>query len=320
MGSTGGGVWRTKDGGQTWENISDGFFGGSIGAVEVAQSDQNVIYVGGGECTVRGNVSFGYGMWKSLDAGRTWKSTGLSKARHIPRVRVHPRDENLVYAAVLGDLYKSDDQRGVYRSKDGGVTWERILFTNPDAGAIDLVLDPNNARIIYVSTWRVRRTPYRLESGGEGSALWKSTDGGDSWKNISGNEGLPKGIWGISGVSVSPVNSDRVFAIIENENGGVFRSDDAGKSWRKVNSDRSLRQRAWYYTRIYADTEDADGVYVVNVEFHHSKDGGKTFSTMSTPHGDHHDLWIAPEDHQRLIVGDDGGAQVSFDGGENWST
>jgi photosystem II stability/assembly factor-like uncharacterized protein len=320
FGSTGGGVWRTTDGGQTWENISDGFFGGSIGAVAVSESDPNVIYVGGGEKTVRGNVSYGYGMWKSVDAGKTWFNIGLNESRHIPRVRIHPQNPDIVYAAVLGDLFKSTQERGVYKSTDGGKTWRRVLFANADAGAVDLCFDPNNPRIMYATTWRVRRTPYSLESGGEGSAMWKSTDGGETWTNISGNQGLPKGIWGIVGVSVSPVNSNRVYAIIENENGGVYRSDDAGKTWRKMNDDRALRQRAWYYTRIYADTKDEDMVYVVNVSYHRSKDGGRTFQAFNAPHGDHHDLWIAPEDNQRMIIADDGGAQVSFDGGENWTT
>ena len=259
-------------------------------------------------------------MWKSVDAGKTWKSIGLENSRHIPRVRIHPKNPDLVYAAVMGDLFKPSDERGVYRSKDGGKTWERILFANRDAGAVDLIMDPNNPRILYASTWRIRRTPYSLESGGEGSALWKSTDGGDTWTNISVHEGLPKGIWGISGVTVSPVNSDRVWAIIENKDGGVYRSDDAGKTWKKMNSDRSLRQRAWYYTRIYADTQDEDRVYVMNVRYHRSKDGGKTFEAFNAPHGDHHDLWIAPGDNQRMAIADDGGAQVSYDGGENWST
>ncbi|MEQ9023405.1 MAG: hypothetical protein RLN82_11735, partial [Pseudomonadales bacterium] len=198
--------------------------------------------------------------------------------------------------------------------------WERVLFSNADAGAVDLTFDPNNPRILYASTWRIRRTPYSLESGGDGSGLWKSTDGGDTWANISKNEGLPGGIWGISGVSVSPMNSNRVWAIIENNDGGVYRSDDAGKTWRLVNKERKLRQRAWYYTRIYADTQDEDGVYVLNVQYHKSTDGGKTYQTYNAPHGDHHDLWIAPENNQRMIIGDDGGAQVSFDAGENWST
>jgi photosystem II stability/assembly factor-like uncharacterized protein len=320
MGATGGGVWRTKDGGQTWENISDGYFGGSIGAVAVAESDHNVIYAGGGEVTVRGNVSYGYGMWRSVDAGKTWKPIGLENSRHIPRIRVHPKDPDLVYAAVMGDLYKSSEERGIYRSKDGGETWEKVLFVNADAGGCDLILDPNNPRIIFASTWRIRRTPYSLESGGEGSALWKSTDGGDTWTDISSNPGLPDDVWGIVGVTVSPVNSERVFAIIENKDGGVFRSDDGGDTWRKVNSDRSLRQRAWYYSRIYADTEDENIVYVMNVGYHKSTDGGRSFEGYNAPHGDHHDLWIAPEDNQRMVIADDGGAQVSFDGGENWST
>jgi photosystem II stability/assembly factor-like uncharacterized protein len=320
MGATGGGVWRTKDGGQTWENISDGYFGGSIGAVAVSEYDNNVIYVGGGEKTVRGNVSYGYGAWKSEDAGKTWKHIGLKNSRHISRMRIHPKNPDLVYAAVMGDLFKSSDERGVYRTKDGGKNWERILFANADAGAVDLTFDPNNARVLYASTWRIRRTPYSLESGGDGSDLWKSTDGGDTWKKLTANKGLPKGIWGIVGVTVSPVNSDRVWAIIENENGGVYRSDDGGESWTKLNEDRNLRQRAWYYTRIYADTKDANTVYVMNVSYHKSTDGGKTFTGSNAPHGDHHDLWIAPEDNQRMIIADDGGAQVSFDGGENWST
>ncbi len=320
MGATGGGVWRTTDGGQTWESISDGWFGNSIGAVAVSEYDNNVIYVGGGEKTVRGNVSYGFGMWKSVDAGKTWTHIGLKNSRHISRVRIHPRNPDLVYAAVMGDLFKSSDERGVYRSKDGGKTWERILFANADAGAVDLVFDPNNPRIMFASTWRIRRTPYSLESGGEGSDLWKTTDGGDTWTKITGNKGLPSGNWGIVGVTVSPVNSNRVWAIIENESGGVYRSDDGGDTWSKQNDDRNLRQRAWYYTRIYADTQDENIVYVVNVQYHKSTDGGRTFKSNSAPHGDHHDLWIAPEDNQRMVIADDGGAQVSFDGGENWST
>lgn len=320
FGSTGGGVWRTTDAGNSWENISDGYFGGSIGAVSVSEWDNNVIYVGGGEKTVRGNVSYGYGIWKSVDAGKTWEQKGLKNSRHISRVRIHPKNPDLVYAAVMGDLFKSSEERGVYKSTDGGNSWTRVLFANADAGAVDLIMDPNNPRILYATTWRIRRTPYSLESGGEGSAMWKSTDGGDTWKNISDNKGLPTGIWGISGITVSPANSERLYAIIENENGGVFRSDNAGDSWTKVNDERSLRQRAWYYTRIYADPKEEDKVYVLNVDYHVSNDGGKSFSSHTAPHGDHHDLWIAPENNQRMIIGDDGGAQVSFDAGENWST
>lgn len=320
FGSVGGGVWKTIDGGSTWTNISDGYFGGSVGAIAVSESDNNVIYVGGGEKTVRGNVSYGYGVWKSVDAGKSWTCKGLKESRHIPRIRIDPNDPDIVYAAVLGDLYKSSEERGVYKSTDGGNTWEKVLFANADAGVIDLIIDPLNPRILYASTWKVRRTPYSLSSGGEGSAIWKSTDEGETWSTISNHKGLPAGTLGIIGIAVSPVKKDRVFAIIEAENGGVFRSDDGGKNWQKTNDSRSLRQRAWYYSRIYADTKDEDVVYVVNVQYHKSKDGGRTFKANSAPHGDHHDLWIAPENSQRMIIADDGGAQVSFDGGENWST
>ncbi len=321
FGATGGGVWKTTDGGRSWGNISDGYFGGSIGAVEVAQSDPNVIYVGGGEKTLRGNVSSGYGIWKTEDGGKTWVSAGLKNSRHVPRIRIHPKDHNIVYAAVLGNIYTPGEDRGVYKSTDGGINWRKTLFVNDQAGAVDLVMDPNNPRIIYASTWRAQRTPYSLSSGGDGSALWKSTDSGETWTEISSNEGFPKDTLGIMGITVSPKNSERVWAIVENkEKGGLYRSDDGGKKWTQVNSERKLRQRAWYYTRVYADTEDAETVYVLNVEYHKSTDGGKTFSTFEAPHGDHHDLWIAPENAQRMIIGDDGGAQISYDGGETWST
>jgi len=320
FGGTGGGVWRTEDGGSNWENVSDGFFGGSIGAVAVSEWDPNVIYVGGGEKTVRGNVSHGEGMWKTLDRGKTWKHIGLKDTRHIPRIRIHPKNPDLVYAAAMGHLFGPNDERGVFRSKDGGETWDKILFVNNEVGAVDLVLDPNNPRIMFASFWRVKRTPYSLESGGEGSSLWKSIDGGDNWKEITGNKGLPTGTMGIIGVTVSSVNSNRVWAIMENENGGVFRSDDGGETWSKINSERKLRQRAWYYSRIYADTQDENVVYVLNVRFWRSKDGGKTYESIRTPHGDHHDLWIDPQEPARMVIGDDGGAQVTFNTGKTWST
>jgi len=321
FGATGGGIWKTTNGGREWENISDGFFGGSIGAITVSKSDPNVIYVGGGEKTVRGNVSSGYGIWKSVNAGKTWTSSGLKNSRHVPRIAVHPTNFNIVYAAVLGNIYKPTQERGVYKSIDGGKTWRKTLFANTNAGAVDLIIDPTNPRILYASTWRLQRTPYSLSSGGEGSALWKSTDEGETWKEISKNKGFPKDTLGIIGVTVSPINNQRVWAIIENkEKGGLYRSDDGGNTWKQVNSERKLRQRAWYYTRVYADTKDVDVVYVLNVRYHKSTDGGKTFSTHNAPHGDHHDLWIAPENPNRMIIGDDGGAQVTYDGGETWST
>ena len=321
FGATGGGVWKTTDGGVTYKNISDGYFGGSIGSVAVAPSDPNVLYVGGGEVTVRGNVSSGKGVWKSVDAGSTWTYSGLPNSRHIPRMVIHPQNPDIVYAAVLGDLYKPNNDRGVYKSIDGGKSWKKILFSDVQAGAVELVMDPSNPRHLYASTWRIQRTPYSLSSGGEGSALWKSTDSGATWKEISKNKGYAKGTLGIIGVTVSPVNANRVWSIVENkEEGGVYRSDDSGESWKHINESRSLRQRAWYYTKIYADTQDEDGVYVMNVSYHKSTDGGKTFSSHNAPHGDHHDLWIAPEDNQRMIIADDGGAQVSYDGGTTWST
>ena len=320
FGSTGGGVWKTLDGGQNWQNISDGYFGGSIGAVEVAASDPNVIYAGGGEQTVRGNVSSGHGIWKTMDAGETWEHMGLDQARHIPRIRIHPHNPDIVFAAVLGDIFKDSPVRGIYKSMDGGKSWRQTLFVNNRTGAVDLIIDPVNPRILYASTWHVERKPYELSSGGDGSALWKSKDSGETWENISGHDGLPKGVWGISGITVSPVNNNRLWAIIENEDGGVFRSDDGGKTWSKMNSDRDLRQRAWYYSRIYADPQSEQTVYVVNVSYHKSVDGGRTFRAYNANHGDHHDLWIDPDDPKRMIIGDDGGAQVSYDGGDHWST
>jgi len=320
FGGSGGGVWKTKDGGQTWTNISDGAFGGSIGAVAVHASNPNIIYVGGGEKTVRGNVSYGYGVWKTIDGGKNWEQMGLKNSRHISRIRIDKNDPNLVYAAVMGDLFKDTEERGVYKSTDGGKNWTRVLFAGAGAGAVDLSVDPSNPRVMFASTWKIRRTPYSLESGGEGSGLWRSTDAGDTWTDISANKGLPTGLWGINAVAVSPVDGNRVYALIENEQGGIYVSDDGGDTWQARSDSRALRQRAWYYTRIYADPVDIDGVYVMNVSYHHSTDGGRKFESNNAPHGDHHDLWIAPEDPERMIIGDDGGAQVSFDRGENWST
>jgi photosystem II stability/assembly factor-like uncharacterized protein len=320
FGATGGGVWKTGNGGRSWENVSDGYFGGSIGAVAVSAWDPNVIYVGSGEKTVRGNVSPGDGMWKSLDAGDSWQRAGLEDSQHIARVRIHPKDPDIAYAAVMGHLFGPSEQRGIYRTRDGGERWEKVLFVSDEVGAVDLAMDPSNPRILYASFWRVKRTPYSLESGGPGSGIYKSVDGGDSWEEITGNEGLPRGVVGISGITVSPSNNKNLYAIIEAEDGGVFRSRDGGESWIRVNEDRNLRQRAWYYSRIYADPADEEAVYVTNVRFHYSKDGGRTFSEIDTPHGDNHDLWIDPADPLRMIEANDGGANVSYDGGRTWSS
>ena len=321
MGSTGGGVWRTTDAGNTWENISDGFFGSSIGAIAVSSSDNNVIYVGQGEETVRGNTSFGMGVWKSVNAGKTWEHIGLENSRHISRIRIHPENPDIVYISVMGDLYKDSEERGVFKSTDGGKNWTKVLFEDAGSGAIDLIIDPNNTRVLYASTWTFRRTPYSFSSGGKGSKLWKSTDEGNAWNEISTNTGFPSGLLGIIGITVSPANSNLLYAMVENEpHGGLYKSLNGGESWQKVNSSRALRQRAWYYTRIYADPVDPEKVYVMNVNYHVSKDGGKSFQKRNAPHGDHHDLWIAPEDPNRMIIADDGGAQISFDAGENWTS
>jgi photosystem II stability/assembly factor-like uncharacterized protein len=320
FGGTGGGVWKTIDGGRTWKNVSDGFFGGSIGAVAVSEWDPNVVYVGGGEVTVRGNVSHGDGLWKSTDAGKTWTFAGLADSRQISRIRIHPKDPDLVYAAVLGHVFGPNEMRGVYRTKDGGAHWERILYVGDRVGAVDLTMDPTNPRVLYASMWNFKRTPYSLESGGPGSGIWKTTDGGDHWTELTRNPGLPKGTIGINGVAVSPSDPDNLYAIVEAADGGMFRSRDAGKTWTKTSSDPEIRQRAWYYSHVYADPKDEEGVYAPNVQFLHSKDGGRTFTSIRPPHGDNHDLWIDPNDPLRMIESNDGGATISTDGGKTWTT
>jgi photosystem II stability/assembly factor-like uncharacterized protein len=321
FGATGGGVWKTTDGGINWEPISDNsvFGTGSVGAIGLSDSDPNTIYVGMGESPIRGNVSHGDGVYKSTDAGKTWKRVGLEDTRQIARIRVHPRNSDLVYVAALGHTFGPNEQRGIFRSKDGGKTWEKILYRSAKAGAADLILDPTNANILYAGFWEVYRKPWILESGGPGSGIFKSTDGGDNWTEITRNPGLPKSMVGNIGITVSPANPDRLWAIVEADDGGVFRSDNAGKTWTKVNEERRLRQRAWYYTRIYADPKNADTVYVLNTGFYKSNDAGKTFASISVPHGDNHDLWIAQDDPNRMINSNDGGANVSFNGGKSWT-
>ena len=320
MGTAGGGVWKTEDAGNTWECISDGYFGGSIGSVSVSESDPNIIYVGEGEQTLRGNVSSGKGAWKSTDAGKSWSFIGLENTEHISRIRIHPKNPDIVYFAAIGNLWKPNKERGLYKSIDGGKSWKKILYVSDKAGVGDIILDPNNPRIIYASTWEMKRNGYRMDSGGPDSKIFRSYDGGETWTDISNHKGLPGFPWGIIGITISPVNSNRIWIMIEADNGGLFRSDDAGETWEKVNSNRALRQRAWYYTRIYADTQNEDKIYVLNVSYGVSTDGGKTFKLKNAPHGDHHDLWIDPNNNNRMVIADDGGAQVSNDGGENWTT
>ncbi len=321
FGATGGGVWKSTDGGSNWKNITDKYFGGTIGSVAVAPSDDNILYVGEGENSMRGNVAEGLGgIWRSDDAGRTWKNLGLKEGRHIIRIVIHPRDPNTLWVAVMGHLFGPNEERGVFKTTDGGKTWKKTLYVNDQTGASDLVMEPGNPEVFYAGMWRVKRSPYNMESGGEGSGLYKSTDGGETWKSITTQKGLPKGVWGIVGVAVAPSNPEKIYAIIENKDGGLYKSDDSGETWSLTSSDNNIRQRAWYYSKVFVDPKNENLVYCPNVNFMRSRDGGRTFQGINTPHGDHHDLWIDPENGNRMIVADDGGAQVSFDGGDNWST
>jgi len=321
FGATGGGEWKTVDGGSNWKNISDKYFGGSIGAIALAPSDETILYVGEGESTLRSNVSEGlHGMWRSDDGGRTWKNIGLHDSRHIVRIVVHPKNPDIAWVAVMGHLFGPNEERGVYKTIDGGKTWKRVLYVNDQTGCSDLVMEPGNPTVLYAGMWHTIRTPYSMESGGKGSGLYKSTDGGETWTDLSAKKGLPAGIWGAVDMAVAPSNTDKVYALIENEKGGLFVSGDAGETWNLASQDNEIRQRAWYFNQVFVDPKNENLVYCPNLELMKSTDGGKTFHAMSTPHSDHHDLWIDPDDGNRMIVADDGGAQVSFDGGANWST
>jgi photosystem II stability/assembly factor-like uncharacterized protein len=321
FGSTGGGIWKTTDGGILWENVSDGYFKrASVGALAVSQSDPNVVYAGMGETTIRSNVSHGDGVYRSTDGGKSWTHLGLSDTRNIAKVRIHPHNPDLVYVAALGHAHGPNAERGVFRSSDGGKSWERILFRSEKTGAIDISMDPNNPRILYAAFWEAHRKPYTLVSGGEECGLFKSTDGGDTWKEITRNEGLPKGMLGKIGVVVSPAKPERVWAIVDAEDGAIFRSDDGGEHWERLCEDRNIRARPWYYMHIIADPHDAETIWALNVSAWKSIDGGRTFSEVQIPHGDHHDLWIDPLNPQRMIEGHDGGACVSFNGGASWSS
>jgi photosystem II stability/assembly factor-like uncharacterized protein len=319
-GYTGGGVWKTENAGASWRNISDTFFRvGSIGAIAVAESDPNVIYVGSGEHAVRGqSSSYGDGVYKSTDAGKTWTRIGLEATKQISAIRIHPSNPDLVYVAGQGDRWKGTPDRGIYRSSDGGRTWTNVLKgQNLTSGPSDLSMDPTNPRILYAAFWDHQRLPWQVRSGGPGSGIWKSTDGGDTWTRLT--EGLPK-LMGKIGVSVSPANPDRVYAIVEAEKGGLYRSDDAGKTWRLLSENRDIQTRSWYYMNITADPLNADVVYVMNAPVMKSIDDGRTFTTLPAMHGDNHQLWINPKDSRYLANANDGGVSVSLDGGKSWST
>ena len=321
FGACAGGVWKTTDGGTYWENISDGFFKtAAVGAITVADSDRNVVYAGMGESCIRGDVSYGDGVYRSTDAGKTWVHLGLEDTRHIARIRVHPQNPDLVYVAALGHAFGPNQQRGVFRSQDGGKNWECVLFRSDKAGAIDLCIDPSNPRILYAALWETQRTPWSLISGGPDSGIFKSVDGGDTWQELTGNPGLPEGLKGRIGIAVSPAQPDRVWATIEAEECGLYRSDDGGATWKSVSDNRDIQGRPWYYQHVFADPQDPDTVWVLNYQCWKSVDGGSTFEQVSTPHGDNHDLWIDPSNPQRMIEGNDGGACVSFNGGDTWST
>jgi photosystem II stability/assembly factor-like uncharacterized protein len=320
FGAVGGGLWKTTDGGTTWTPVTDGQIrSSSVGAVAVAESSPDVIYIGMGEACLRGNIMQGDGVYKSTDAGKTWKHAGLAETQVIAKIRVHPTNPDLVYAAAFGHPAAPNDERGIFRSKDGGKSWQRVLFRNNRAGAIDLVIDRHHPNVLYAALWEAYRVSWQMSSGGAGSGLFKSTDGGETWTEITRHPGLPQGIVGRIGVAVSGADSNRVYAIIENENGGVFSSNDAGATWTKVSEDRRLRQRAFYYTHIYADPKSRDTIYVLNTGFYKSTDGGKTYRTLRTPHGDNHDLWIDPNAPQRMINSNDGGGNISVNGGQTWT-
>ncbi|MBK7184896.1 MAG: glycosyl hydrolase [Ignavibacteria bacterium] len=320
FGATGGGVWKTEDGGETWRAVSDTTFtSSSVGAITIAPSDPNVVYVGMGETDIRGNISPGDGMYRTTDGGNTWQHIGLKDAQMIADIIVHPDDADVVLVSSMGNVFTANAERGIFKSTDGGKNWRKVLFRNDSTGGMTLKMDPNNPRIVYASLWQAYRNAYSMSSGGKGSGLFKSTDGGETWKEITANPGMPKGLLGKINVDVSRAQRNLVWAMIEGENGGLFKSVDGGSTWSRTSTSADLRQRPWYFNHVYADPKDANVVYVLNVGWHKSIDGGRTFSGMGSNHGDHHDLWIDPTDPKRMIIGDDGGAVVSEDGGRHWT-
>ncbi|ADB37618.1 WD40/YVTN/BNR-like repeat-containing protein [Spirosoma linguale] len=324
MGTTGGGAWKTENGGITWQNISDGFFKtGSVGAIAVSKSNPNILYVGMGEHTLRGNLSHGDGVYKSTDAGKTWKHIGLADTYHIGQVIIDPTNPDVVYVAALGHAFGPNEERGIFRTQDGGKSWKKVLYKNPNVGAIDLTIDPANPKTLYASTFEFRRFPWGVRSAGPGAGIHKSMDGGDTWTDITRNTGLPTGTnRGRIGLALSPSKPDRIWAIIEaeNEQTGVYRTDDAGKTWQLVSQFADLFQRPWYYHHLAADPKDSETIWVLNIDMWKSKDGGKTYKKVDPPHGDNHQLWIDPNDTNRMVQANDGGGTVTFDGGKSWSS
>jgi photosystem II stability/assembly factor-like uncharacterized protein len=321
FGATGGGLWKTTDGGQEWFPVTDGQINtSSVGAVAVAETNPDIVYIGMGETQLRGSITQGDGVYKSEDGGKKWRHLGLKETQSISRIRIHPTNPDIVFVAALGHPYGDNEERGVFRSKDGGNTWQKVLYVGANTGAADLIIDKTNPKILYATTWQVYRKTWKMWGGGEGCRLYKSVDGGDTWIDLSKNPGLPVAPLGKIGITVSPANPNRLYAIVEANDGGVYRSDDAGWSWKKMNDERKLRQRAFYYSRIYADPLDPETVYCLNVNFYKSIDGGKTFDIeINVPHGDNHDLWIDPNNPQRMISSNDGGACVSTNGGKSWT-
>ncbi len=317
FGATGGGVWKSTDAAMTWKPVFDKEAVSAIGSLAVAPSDPNIVYVGTGEACIRGNISHGDGVYKTLDGGKTWKNVGLNDSRAIGKVIVDPKNSDIVFVAALGHPYGPNTERGIFRTTDGGKTWQKVLYKDENTGGIDIAFDPNNSHILFASLWQARRTPWSLSSGGPGSGLYRSNDGGTTWKLLE-KHGLPKGPYGRIGVAVS-ANSDRVYALIEAHEGGLYRSDDGGETWELVDGNRAFWQRAWYYMHIFADPQSADTVYIANVEFYKSTDGGHTFNKVKVPHGDNHGMWIDPKNTRRMIVSNDGGVTVSTDGGDTWS-
>jgi photosystem II stability/assembly factor-like uncharacterized protein len=321
FGATGGGLWKTVDGGNKWFPVTDGqITSSSVGAVAVAETNPDIVYIGMGEVQLRGSITQGDGVYKTIDGGKTWRHIGLEETQAISRIRVHPTNPNIVYVAALGHPYGDNPERGIFKSTDGGNTWKKTLFVSEKAGAVDLIIDRNNPNVLYASTWQVQRKAWKMWGGGPDCKLWKSIDGGETWSDLTQNAGMPKGPIGRIGVTVSPADSNRVWAIIEANEGGVFRSNDAGKTWVRTNSERKLRQRAFYYSRIYADPWNKDVVYGLNTGLYKSTDGGKTFDiTIQVPHGDNHDLWIDPNNPERMINANDGGGNVTINGGKSWT-